>query len=424
MDKLENKQTQLEESIKFASNSISEIETKMDNLAAKLKKVDYNKLAISVDVEELYSILNCDHGNEANNVEDAYLYLCNAIKNSCIKSRKRKSRPWFDKECFELKVKTRRSYARIKKNNSEKLLAINSQLVAEFQRLKRKKKHKYQEEQIIRMIEKAEASISEFWSLWRTRKTRSGGSQVSPEMWFDHFSALLHTDNLPMLPYYANVETDDDPFSWPIDESEVLIAFGRGKAGKAAGPDGITYDVLKNCSEILVTPITQILNFCFLNSFCPSEWLIGYLLPIYKDKRSLSHPDSYRGIALSLCVLKCYTYILSKRILNWAETQGILPAQQHGFRSKLSTETTVKELNMLISNTLTIPKCPLYVAFVDFKKAFDSVDRGRLLRKLCELGLHPKIMKALWSLLRENYIKILTNNVLSEAVAQSIGLAQ
>ena len=157
---------------------------------------------------------------------------------------------------------------------------------------------------------------------------------------------------------------------------------------------------------------------------CPSVWLSSYLLPLYKGKGPLSEPDSYRGVALKSVVLKLYTYILNHRIGNWAETEGVIPDQQHGFRNNRSTITAIKLLNQYVSEALATPKTPLYVIFVDFKKAFDSVNRSIMLCKLKEVGIPGKVIRAIWPIIRENFVQITTAVCLSNRVTQNVGLAQ
>ena len=90
--------------------------------------------------------------------------------------------------------------------------------------------------------------------------------------------------------------------------------------------------------------------------------MASYLLPLYKGKGPLSEPDSYRGVALQCVVLKLYT--LNHRIGDWAETEGVLPEQQHGFCNNRSTITTIKLLNQYVTEALATPKTPLYVTSI------------------------------------------------------------
>ena len=78
----------------------------------------------------------------------------------------------------------------------------------------------------------------------------------------------------------------------------------------------------------------------------------------------------------------------------------MVPDQQHGFRNNRSTITAIKLLNQYVSEALATPKSPLYVIFVDFKKAFDSVNRSIMLCKLKEVGLPGKVIRAIWPIIR------------------------
>ena len=77
-----------------------------------------------------------------------------------------------------------------------------------------------------------------------------------------------------------------------------------------------------------------------------------------------------------------------------------------------------------MSEALATPKTPLYVIFVDFKKAFDSVNRSIMLCKLKEVGLPGKVIRAIWPIIRENFVQITTAECLSNSVTQNVGLAQ
>ena len=54
--------------------------------------------------------------------------------------------------------------------------------------------------------------------------------------------------------------------------------------------------------------------------------------------------------------------------------------------------------------------------YVDFKKAFDSVDRSLMLCKLKVVGLPGKVIRAIWPIVRENFVQITTAECLSNSV--------
>ena len=205
-----------------------------------------------------------------------------------------------------------------------------------------------------------------------------------------------------------------------ITENEVRIAIERGKNGKAAGPDCLTNECMKDCLGVLLVAITGLFNYCFDNACCPSVWNTSYLLTLYKGKGDTSDPNSARGIALQSRMLNAYCYILDRRMYRWAEWSEVFPDEQHGFRVNRSTETAIRVLQNIISEA----KTPLYVAFVDFAKAFDSIDRTLLFGKLQCSGISTKFVKALWPLINENYVQIISGRNVSDKILQTKGIPQ
>ena len=100
---------------------------------------------------------------------------------------------------------------------------------------------------------------------------------------------------------------------------------------------------------------------------------------IYKGEGDTSDPNSARDIALQSRMLNAYCYILNRIMYKRGEWSEGFPDEQHGFRVNRSTETAIRVLQNIVSDTLSEAKTPLYVAFVDIARAFDSIDRTLLL---------------------------------------------
>ena len=91
--------------------------------------------------------------------------------------------------------------------------------------------------------------------------------------------------------------------------------------------------------------------------------------------------DNYRSISIINCMSKIYDYCLYNRLTRWftpdREQAGALPG-----RSCIEHIVTLR----LIFNYSFKRKTKLFVAFVDFSKAYDRVPRNKLIHTLRQLG--------------------------------------
>ena len=118
--------------------------------------------------------------------------------------------------------------------------------------------------------------------------------------------------------------------------------------------------------------------------------------PVFK-KGDESDTSNYRPIAVGEPLCRLYAAILNSRIVNWAETNGLRAPCQAGFRPRLSTEHQLFALRHFIDRSKS-QKQPLFAAFVDLKKAYDSVQHPLLWAALQRKGIHGKMLAGIQSL--------------------------
>ena len=171
---------------------------------------------------------------------------------------------------------------------------------------------------------------------------------------------------------------------------EVLIASRQIKNGKACSPDGRYSKVLRDPELLLL--LHPILNSVFSTCQPPSEFLLNRIVALPK-KGDLSQHGSYRGISLLSCAAKLFNRIL----LNWIRepVEKLLRTNQNGFRRHRSTLEPILTLRRLIEETSAKKNVSLCAVFVDFAKAFDSVDRERMFQILSAYGIPSKIINAI-----------------------------
>src|SRR5690606_19305782 len=123
----------------------------------------------------------------------------------------------------------------------------------------------------------------------------------------------------------------------------------------------------------------------------PQDWRNGLIVPLFKEgDREVA--NNYRGITLLSIVGKLFASILDKRLPKWCETIGIFEQEQAGFRPGRTTVHKIFTLAEVIKKRKK-QRLATYCCFLDIRKAYDTVWREGLWRKLEATGLEEKLMR-------------------------------
>ena len=98
---------------------------------------------------------------------------------------------------------------------------------------------------------------------------------------------------------------------------EVECAINRLKCGKASGPDDIRNKYIKFEKQNLKLVLNQLFNMIYDTGIYPENWSTGVIVPIYK-KGDKDNPANFRGITLTCAMSKLFTFMLNRRINEWA----------------------------------------------------------------------------------------------------------
>ena len=121
------------------------------------------------------------------------------------------------------------------------------------------------------------------------------------------------------------------------------------------------------------------------------------------------NPLTYRGINLLSCCSKIFGNVLNKRLNTYLELNSHLSDTQNGFRKGRSTEDHVFVLNSIVTDRLNSAE-KTCVAFIDFAKAFDSINRDLLFMQLLNIGIDGKFYNVIKSMYEHTTAKIRLNN--------------
>ena len=240
--------------------------------------------------------------------------------------------------------------------------------------------------------------------------------------WRNYFSNLLNNKN-------ANPGKHPDPAAMDLPDietaeftrDEIVMAIRQLKGNKAPGPDyAMTAEVLKNGGDFIVDELTNICRMVYKECHAPSQWTSSLIVPLPK-KGNLEQMTNYRGISLMSIAAKVYNRVLLNRIRN--PIDQLLRKNQAGFRIGRSCIQQIHILRRIIDGAYS-EAIPLFITFVDFKKAFDSIDRDMMFAILRHYGIPEKIVKAIRVLYDNSTSQVFVKGLLSDPFDITTGVLQ
>ena len=163
------------------------------------------------------------------------------------------------------------------------------------------------------------------------------------------------------------------------------------KNRKAAGPDNIPAEALKTDTDTTAEALHPFFLKIWEEEEVPADWKEGYLIKLTKQG-DLSNCANYRGITLLLVPAKVFNRILLERMKNAVDP--VLRDQQAGFRQNRSCTDQIATLRIIVEQSLEW-NSSLYVNFVGYEKAFDSVDRETLWKLLRHYRVPNKLVQVM-----------------------------
>ena len=180
--------------------------------------------------------------------------------------------------------------------------------------------------------------------------------------------------------------------------------------------------LLKHCAASLSKPIYLIFCISLRTSIFPTAWKYANITPIHKGGRS-SSVENYRPISLLSSIAKVFEKMVANYITSYLKTKNFIHPSQHGFVKGKSCLTNL--LTAINHWTSAIDKrhcCD--IIYLDFKKAFDSVDHSILLAKLHKLNLPPFLFHWFASYLQDRRFRVSLRGSFSAWSAAPSGVLQ
>ena len=250
---------------------------------------------------------------------------------------------------------------------------------------------------------------------------KGGSSNKRLENWTDHFKKLLGqpppADENSTIPF-TQISDPLDINSEPFTLSELQVAIKSIKTSKTPGLDNIPAIIWKDPSFHNI--LLSLCNNVYTNHVPPSAWLTSGIVPLPK-KGDLTCPSNYRGISLTSLAAKIYNKMLLNRLV--PSLDPILRKNQNGFRRGRTTIAQILSLRRIIEEMRNHNK-EITLCFVDFKKAFDSINRDVMFKILPLYGIPEPIITAIKVLYTNTKALVITPDGETQPFDISAGVLQ
>ena len=141
------------------------------------------------------------------------------------------------------------------------------------------------------------------------------------------------------------------------------------------------------------------------------EWILDTADVIFLKKvgkPDYTNPGSYRPISITSYIGKVFEKIIASRLENFKAT-GINDVYQEGFTKKRNTVRYLNHLDNDIREELK-KKYTVICHFIDFEKAFDSVWKQGLMKKLADVGVKSNVWKLINDFLFNRKVRLILND--------------
>ena len=391
----------------------------------------YNEMLSDFDtanpIDSLDTVVNSFSNLLFNNAFDHFGKTHTHGKTRNPSSRPNQFNEWYNNDCKSAKqdfINATRSY---KQNKSHENKTNFVRCRSKLNKVKRRAKATYQFEQGQRVSKLAKENPKQFWkSIKKGNKSRAPVSdKLSTDDFFEHFSEMYKSaDDINISDSNASNENINiiNDLDLEITPDEVMKVIKSLKTQKSPGLDGLVSEIFKSSADILCPILVKIFNVVFSSECYPKSWSEGVITPIHK-KGNLDDVNNYRGITLINIMSKIYSHILHSRLIKWADEYEKINNCQFGFQPNKSTVDCIFLFHSIISKTLSRGE-KLYCSFVDFRRAFDTINRNHLWQKLIQINVSSKMIRCLRSMYDNVKAYVKYKHKISPSFPSQIGLKQ
>ncbi|KAL4152688.1 hypothetical protein QTP88_000521 [Uroleucon formosanum] len=377
------------------------------------EKVDIDNIKNSEMLKEYKNKLKnkLKDGIEAENIETRWKKLEGIIKTTALehlgKKKKVQKHKWFNDKCQSAIEERDKARSLMLTNPNTENNNNFAQKLREAKRIIRREKRLWEKERI-KQIEDNRTNPKLFFKQTKELKTgynprteimkEENGELVTEgeeiaKQFGKVFEELLnpqtHQDHT-QIEYYTAEPEDVEP-----TDDEVRMIINTLKNNKSPGEDGLASELLKYGGEELIREVGKLIRDVWHKEEIPKEWQLAIICPIYK-KGDRSRYQNYRGISLLNTMYK----VFGKSTIDHIFTVKQLVEKHYEFDNDL------------------------HLLFIDYKQAYNSINREVLWDTLITFGIPAKIVKMIKLCMNKTRCKVRFNQHISDEFEVKTGLRQ
>ena len=221
-------------------------------------------------------------------------------------------------------------------------------------------------------------------------KTKDGVVLTSKEDILERWAQFyedLYSDVSTSLPLD---DSSEDPIP-PILLSEIEHAVNNLKNGKSPGLDNIYSEYIKAGGKPLLLVLLRLFNLILTTGTVPQAFKTALIVVLYKKGNRLDC-GNYRPISLLSHVYKLFISIITQRVKS--DLYDSFPDSQAAYQPGRGTIEQIIALEQIIEKSIEFNN-PVYIAFIDFTKAFDSIKLDKLWAILEKTSMNKRYINLL-----------------------------
>ena len=184
-------------------------------------------------------------------------------------------------------------------------------------------------------------------------------------------------------------------FLTEIEPDEIKTLINKIDITKASDIYGISPKLVKIANNEIFENLTFIFNKSFQLGMFPDKLKTAKVIPIHKGDSKMINAN-YRPISLLPIIGKLLEKLMQQRLSKFLHSQNILTEKQYGFQKNKSTEQAILDIQSSIIDAFENKQIPCCI-FLDFAKAFDTVNHKILITKLYHYGIRGVVLDWLTS---------------------------